>query len=66
MMIVKFAGPPIVAIGNIGPEAKEAVPALIEMLKDENKEVRRLAASALDQIDPETYPRAWHSEPGAE
>ena len=38
------------ALGLIGPDAKDAVPALVEALKDENINVRRYAAGALGQI----------------
>ncbi len=40
------------ALGKIGPAAKEAVPALIAALKDEDKDVRVYAASALGHIGP--------------
>lgn len=40
------------AIGSIGPAAAEAVPTLIDVLKDENWSVRRAAACALGQIGP--------------
>ena len=38
---------------KIGPEAKEAVPVLIDALKDENIYVRRRAALVLVKIGPE-------------
>src|SRR5262249_60134877 len=38
------------ALGQIGKEAKEAVPALIATLKDQDAEVRRYAAEALGKI----------------
>jgi HEAT repeat protein len=38
------------ALDQIGPDAKDAVPALVEGLKDENINVRRYAAGALGQI----------------
>ncbi len=41
------------ALGGIGPEAKAAVPALIEALKDPEGDVRREAAQTLGQIGPE-------------
>ena len=41
------------ALGQIGPEAKAAVPALMELLKDTDSELRWLAALALGQIGPE-------------
>ncbi len=40
-------------MGQIGPAApKEAVPALIAALKDEDRSVRWIAASALGKIGP--------------
>ncbi len=42
-----------VALGKIGPDAKAAVPALIEALKDENSEMRRRVAVALGNIGPD-------------
>ena len=41
-------------MGGIGPEAKAAVPALVETLKDRDTGVRRGAAWALVRIDPQT------------
>lgn len=41
------------ALGQIGPEAKTAVPALAELLKDAESYVRSTAAGALGQIGPE-------------
>ena len=41
------------ALGDIGPKAKAAVPALSEALKDQNEYVRRRAAQALSNIGPE-------------
>jgi len=38
------------ALGNIGPEAKEALPPLIAALKDQNEMVRGQAAEALGKI----------------
>jgi HEAT repeat protein len=38
------------ALGRIWPEAKEAVPALIEALKDQDEGVRVLARTALEKI----------------
>jgi HEAT repeat protein len=38
------------ALGRIGPAAKDAVPALNELLKDEFKEVRAAAQAALKKI----------------
>ena len=40
------------ALGGIGPEAKEAIPALIAALKDDDPWVRRTAAEALGGIGP--------------
>jgi HEAT repeat protein len=39
-------------LGHIGPPAKEAIPALCELLKDEDEEFRRFAYQALTNIDP--------------
>ena len=38
------------ALAELGPAAKEAVPALTERLQDEDPWVRRVAADALDEI----------------
>lgn len=40
------------ALGRIGPLAKAAVPALLELLKDEDYDVRMAASKALLAIDP--------------
>ncbi len=49
------------ALGSIGPPAKEAVPALLEMLEDKNKAMGHIAAKrALKRIDAEAasdFPR---------
>jgi len=42
----------VMALGSIGPEAAEAVPALAQALEDENWEVREAAALALNMIGP--------------
>ena len=39
------------ALGEIGPAAKAAVPALTELLNDNDEDVRRAAASAVKKID---------------
>jgi HEAT repeat protein len=41
------------ALGQMGPEAKEAVPSLMAALKDEDRAVRIQAAHALGEIGPE-------------
>lgn len=46
------------ALGQLGTAAKDAVPALIETLKDENGDVRQDAAIALKKIDPEAAKKA--------
>jgi HEAT repeat protein len=43
-------------LGEIGPEADEAVPALIGLLKSETPGIRREAAMALGQIGPAAAP----------
>lgn len=40
----------IAALGKIGQEAKSAVPGLIELLKDQDPEIRDASAEALDAI----------------
>ncbi len=42
-----------VALGEFGPEAKPAIPALVELLKDKSADVRGAAAVALERIGPE-------------
>jgi HEAT repeat protein len=37
---------------DIGPEAKSAVPALIQLLRDEDEEAQMAATSALRQMGP--------------
>jgi HEAT repeat protein len=39
------------SLGRIGPEAKEAIPALLPLLKDDIEEVRNVAAAALKRIE---------------
>src|SRR5947207_3016026 len=46
------------ALGGIGPEAKAAVPSLVEALKDRDTGVRRGAAWALVRIDRQGEPAA--------
>jgi HEAT repeat protein len=41
-----------------GAEAKGAVPALLELLKDKDEYARGTAAEALEQIDPEAAAKA--------
>mgnify|MGYP002789479524 CR=1 FL=1 len=38
------------ALGEIGPDAKEAVTALTPLAKDRNKDVRKAAADALRKL----------------
>lgn len=45
-------------LGAFGAEAKEAVPAVVELLNDPDEGVRRAAGNALLQIDPEAAARA--------
>ena len=40
------------ALGEIGPDAREAVPALIALVKDKEVEVRGAAVYALGEIGP--------------
>ena len=46
------------ALGEIGPQAKDAVPALIEQLKDDNEQRRTSAGFALEKIDPDAAKKA--------
>jgi HEAT repeat protein len=41
------------ALGDIGPDAREAVPALAAVLSDENESVRQAACDALGKIGPD-------------
>src|SRR5262245_35627751 len=41
------------ALGELGPQAKAAIPTLVQLLKDRDESVREAAASALAGIDPE-------------
>ena len=45
------------ALGQLGPAAKAAVPALIAATKDKARFVRESAAEALQEIDPEALER---------
>jgi HEAT repeat protein len=45
-------------LGRFGPAAKEAVPALLLVLRDRQNAVREAAAAALRQIDPKAAARA--------
>jgi HEAT repeat protein len=42
----------ITTLGQIGPEAKDALPAIERALTDENRSVRTSAALAIDSIEP--------------
>ena len=44
----------VIALGQIGPEAKDALPALIEAYRDENEFFRQHVAAAITAIDPAT------------
>ena len=58
------------ALGNIGPDAKTAIPLLTELLKAEDEGVRKTAAEALDKINRilpilsagKTWNLVWHDE----
>jgi hypothetical protein len=39
-------------LGRSGPEAKEAVPVLVELLKDEDLVLREKVRYAIEKIDP--------------
>jgi HEAT repeat protein len=44
----------VIALGQIGPEARDALPALIDAYGDENEVFRHHVAGAIRAIDPET------------
>jgi HEAT repeat protein len=50
--------PAIDLLSEIGPEAKEAVPALLKTLKGNDLLARLLAATALGKIDPKAAKEA--------
>ena len=41
-------------LANLGPKAKTAIPAITELLKDENSSVRDKAGDALEKIEADT------------
>jgi len=48
----------IYALGKIGPAAKDAVPALLTRLNDEDAKIRYAVTNVLKQIDPEAAAKA--------
>ena len=44
-------------LGEIGPEAKDAIPALVELFEEDRAGTRRTAAIAIRRIDPESASR---------
>lgn len=46
----------VMALEKLGPEAQEAIPALVQVLGDETPDVRRRAVRALGDIGPEAIP----------
>jgi HEAT repeat protein len=44
----------VIALGQIGSEAKDALPALIEAYRDDNASFRQHVAAAIKAIDPPT------------
>lgn len=50
-----------VALGKIGPDAKEAIPALTSALEDKNRSVRMMAVHALVRIDPNNKALSEHA-----
>ncbi|MFQ5794815.1 MAG: HEAT repeat domain-containing protein [Candidatus Bipolaricaulia bacterium] len=42
-----------ITLGEIGPDARDAIPALIEALRDEDSRVRQAAAEVLETIQEE-------------
>ena len=51
-------GKALEALGKIGPAAKEAVPALVEIVKNGKKAMRKQAGDALKRIDPKAAAKA--------
>jgi HEAT repeat protein len=47
------------ALGQVGPKAKAALPVIRIALKDPSEEVRRAAATSLEQIAPDEAKRAF-------
>jgi HEAT repeat protein len=45
------------ALGRFGTEGRDALPALVPLLRDRNAGVRKAAAGALRAIDPATAAR---------
>ena len=60
---VSLFAPAAGALGRIGPGAKEAVPALLQALDNEDREIRESARKALKRIDPTAVPSAETSAP---
>jgi len=50
---VELRGAAVLALGEIGPGARSAIPALTLSLKDESADVRKAAAQALGKIQEE-------------
>jgi HEAT repeat protein len=48
------------ALGELGEDAKEAAPALLEALRDRNATVRNYAETALKKVDPEAARKAGY------
>jgi HEAT repeat protein len=47
-------------LGDIGPEAKAAVPVLVEALSDRDRWVRKSAAAVLEKVDPTALDDVGH------
>ena len=52
------AAPHSTRLGNLGPQAKAAIPAVAELLKDDRGEVRQVAAQTLGRSIPLGSPRS--------
>ena len=54
----RFLQEVIESLGRIGPQARAAIPSLLEKARDENRHVLESAIRALRQIDPDAATKA--------
>jgi len=53
------------SLGQLGKEARDAIPALVRLLRDRDEDVQEAAAGALAAIDPDNKALADHLPPAA-